>query len=148
MEQTGMMIDRFQAEMSGTTKLFLEDAAPYITVVSIVVGDLAQGDMVQVYGEAHGNPLQNNQTENAWVTGISILDESNNVIDIPCFYRGQDLEKNRKNHDCRIGTYSCDMAMTNVKIEFRMRAVNKYAGGYFEVMKAKLGCLVFRAGQS
>lgn len=96
-----MQIERHDVESSGSTRLYLEDAAPYTTILSIQIGSVAHGDVVQVYGEAHGNPLQNNQIENAWVTGISVVDSVGNVVAIPCFYRGQDLEKKPQESRCQ-----------------------------------------------
>lgn len=118
--------------------------AAYETVASLDIGPVAAGSVVQVYGESHGNPRQDGQTENAWVTGISAR-EGVDWKYHPCWFRGRDLEKNRKHDDARTGAFTTTEDHANLTLEYRMRAVNLTAGGTLDITWVKLGAVVHPA---
>ena len=107
-------------------KLSIRDLGIYKNVASLVIPELRAGQIVTVFGESHGDPRQRDrdkQREVAWVTGIFVA----GIGDV-CRRRGRDLYYAQKDYDCRIDVWKAPTDMTNVKVDYVQRALNKYTG--------------------
>ncbi|GAB4371780.1 MAG: hypothetical protein Kow00114_32880 [Kiloniellaceae bacterium] len=132
------------------SQLPVAPGAAYETAYCLEIpGPIEAGEIFLVYGEAHGNPLQNNQVELSWVTGIYAGEGCAHKP--PYLYtaaraRGRDLEKNRKHDDTRIGAFVTTQAHPDgLVLRYVMRAVNLNPGGYLALSTdyGKLGYLRF-----
>lgn len=123
------------------SRLDVAPGAPYEVVAQLSLGALSPGQIVHVYGQSHGNPRQHDQTELAWVTGIG-AEEAGAWKYNPCWFRGNDLRKNRKRSDTHAGAFLVTEEHSDLKVLYRMRAVNLVAGGYLDLSWARLTAVV------
>ena len=122
----------------------IKNAAPYKDAARLDTGPVSAGTVIFVYAEAHGDPRQSKgQVECAWVTGVSVYDDAGKTLAHPARNRGRDLLYAKKHDDTRVGTFMVSQDYTNLQVRYRMRAVNKKAGGELRLSWVKLGVILF-----